>query len=95
MEYKSVETQTEKNRPKLIKIESYANITFNRYYFDTESKNILTIRNGKNGKISKQIKPTNQYGQKFRVFLRDSNNNPRIIDYKKMIQYCENLEQDL
>ena len=85
-----VETQTEKNTPKLIKIESYANITFDRYYFDTESKTIWTIRNGKNGRISKQIKPTNPYGQKFIVVLRDSNNNPRTIDYKSLINYCEN-----
>ena len=90
MENKSVETQTEKNTPKLIKIESYANITFDRYYFDTESKSILTIRKSKCGEIRKQIKPTNQYGQKFIVVLRDSINNPRTIDYKNLIQYCEN-----
>ena len=91
MEFKDIETQTDKNTPKFIKIESYANITFDRYYFEPESKTIWTIRNGKNGKIQKQIKPTNQYRQKYIVVLRDSNNNPRTIDYTNLMKYCENL----
>ena len=88
---KSVETQTDKNTPKLIKIESFDNIKLDRYYFDTESKSIVTIRNGKRGEIRKQIKPTNQYGKKFIVVLRDSNNNPRTIDFNNLLKYYENL----
>ena len=44
---RSVETQTqsEVNIPKLIKIESFDNIKLDRYYFEPESKSILTIRN--------------------------------------------------
>jgi len=88
MEYKSVETQTEKNTPGLIKIESYGNLTFDRYYFDTESKKIMTIRNGKNGIIRKQIKPT-QSGNKTVVVLRDIDNKPRTINYATLIEFLE------
>ena len=93
MEFKNIETQTttEVNIPKLIKIDSYANVTFDRYYFEPESKSILTVRNGKRGEIRKQIKPTNAYGKKYIVVLRDSNNNPRTIDYTNLMKYCENL----
>ena len=91
MELKSVETQTGVNISKLIKIESYDNIKLDRYYFEPESKTIITIRNGKRGEIRKTIKPTNAYGKKFIVVLRDSNNNPRTIDHTNLIKYCENL----
>ena len=93
MEFKDIETQTQadKNTPKLIKIESFDNIKLDRYYFEPESKTIITIRDGKRGKIQKTIKPTNQYGNKLIVVLRDSNNYPRTIDHTNLINYCENL----
>ena len=91
MELKDIETQTEFNISKLIKIESYDNIKLNRYYFDSESKRIVTIRNGKRGEIRKTIKPTNAYGKKYIVVLKDSNNYPRTIDHTNLIKYCENL----
>ena len=91
MELKDISTQTEVHIPKLFKIEYFDNIKLDRYYFEPESKSILTIRNGKRGEIRKQIKPTNAYGKKFIVVLRDSNNNPRTIDHTNLIKYCENL----
>ena len=91
MELKDIETQTEVNIPKLIKIESFDNIKLDRYYFEPESKTIITIRDGKRGKIQKTIKPTNQYGKKFIVVLKDSNNYPRTIDHTNLINYCKNL----
>ena len=91
MELKDIETQTELMNQKLIKIESFDNIKLDRYYFEPESKSIITIRNGKRGEIRKTIKPTNAYGKKYTAVLRDSNNYPRTIDHTNLIKYCENL----
>ena len=90
---RSVETQTELMNQKLIKIESFDNIKLDRYYFDSEYKSIVTIRNCKRGEIRKTIKPTNTYGEKHIVVLRDSKNNPRTIDHTNLIKYCENLSR--
>ena len=91
MEFKSVETQTEKNTLKLIKIESFGTIKLDRYYFDTETESIITIRNGKNGKIKKQIQPTKTLKDKLVVILKDVNNKPRTINYTTLIEFCHEL----
>ena len=91
MIYRDVETQTEKNTPKLIKIESFGTIKLDRYYFDTETESIITIRNGKNGKIKKQIQPTKTLKDKLVVILKDVNNKPRTINYTTLIEFCHEL----
>jgi len=84
-------TQTEKFSSKLIKIDSFGTIKFDRYYFDPSSETILTIRTGKNGRIRKQIKPTKTHGDKLIVCLRDTANKPRTINYANLIEFCREL----
>ena len=73
MEYKSVETQTQRIPTEFIKIETCHKLKFNRYYFATMTKTIFSIRAGKNEVIRKQIKPT-QTGNKTTRFRRQASN---------------------
>ena len=84
--YQSVETQTERIPTEFIKIETYHKLKFNRYYFDTKTQTIFSIRAGKNEVIRKQIKPT-QTGNKTIVILRDSEDKPRTLNYSTLIEF--------
>ena len=86
--YQSVETQTERIRTEFIKIESYHKLKFTRYYFDTKTQTIFSIRAGKNEVIRKQIKPT-QTGNKTIVILRDTEGKPRTLNYTTLIEFLK------
>ena len=90
MNYKSIATQTERTPVQFIKIESYHTLQFDRYYYNTETETIFTIRKSKNGEIQKQIKPTTTTGDRVIIILRDIDNKPRTINYKTLIEYCKN-----
>ena len=83
-----VETKTERIPVQFIKIESYHKLRFDRYYYNTETETIFTIRKGKNGEIQKQIKPTTT-GDRVIIVLRDIDNKPKTIIYKTLIEYCK------
>ena len=89
MEYKSIETQTERIPAQFIKIKSFHNMKFDRYYFDTETETIFSIRDGKNSEIRKQLKPTTT-GDRVIIVLRDIDKKPKTIIYKTLIEYCKN-----
>ena len=86
MEYKSLETQTERIPTEFIKIDTYHKMKINIYYFDTKTHTIVSISAGKNGEIRKQIKPT-QTGKKTVIILRDIENKPRTLNYTALIEF--------
>jgi len=92
MEYCDVATQTKRPKQKLIKLDSYAEIKLDRYYFDPNNDSILTIRKGKNGEVTKHIKPKLTNG-KFVAILRDVDNKPRTVNFTKLIEYCQELAE--
>ena len=90
MIHQDVATQPERIPGQFIKIESFHKLRFNRYYYDPDTENIFTIRDGTNGEIRKQIKATNS-GGKLVVVLRDVDDKPRTINYTNLIEFCKTL----
>ena len=88
-----VETQTEKPKQKLLKLDSFGKLKFDRYYFDRNIKKIISIRDGKNGRTRKELKSTKTTGNKLIIILVDSENNSRTINYKNLIEYCKELAE--
>ena len=88
-----VGTQTEKPIQKLLKLDSFGKLKFDRYYFDPNTEKIVTIRDGKNGRIRKELKSTLTTGNKFIIVLVDSENKSRTINYKNLIEYCKELAE--
>jgi len=89
----NVETQTEKPKQKLLKLDSFGNQKFDRYYFDPNTEKIISIRNGKNGRIRKELKSTKTTGNKLVIVLVDSENKARTINYTNLIEYCKELAE--
>ena len=81
-------TQTERTPAQFINIDSYHKMQFDIYYFDTATESTFTLRNGKNGKIRKQIKPT-YTNNRFIVLLRDINDNPKTLNYTTLIEFLK------
>ena len=101
--YKSLELKYEElNKPSLekieqnfIKIESYNQFNFNRYYFDIDTETIVSIREGKSGKLRKQFKPTKIKCKKLIVALVDINDIPRAINYDELIAHYQDIVDSL
>jgi len=88
-----VGTQTEKPIQKLLKLDSFGKLKFDRYYFDPNTEKIVSIRDGKNGRIRKELKSTPTTGNKLIIILVDRENKSRTINYKNLIEYCKELAE--